>query len=174
MERTCKKCGEIKPIEEFVKDSRSKRYTCKHCRNKYKAKCDSTPEQQRRIKEYRLLNRAKMAEYHKRKYLEDREEIIQRTRAWYENNKDRAYKRSRIYIENNKEHVRIMINKNVKKHVMNIADSYVKRKLNQLYGLEYTQIPQDLIELYRANLKLKRLIKNNENEECNRLEKRPA
>lgn len=40
MERTCKKCGETKPIEEFTKDKKCKlgyRFICKRCKNNYQS-----------------------------------------------------------------------------------------------------------------------------------------
>jgi len=59
-----------------------------------------------------------------------------------------------------------------KKRMSRLADSYVIGCIRKCYGLNTKAIRQneEFVMLYSTNLKLKRLIKNNEDEKCNRPE----
>jgi len=110
MERTCKKCGETKPIEEFSqhKTFRGTDYICFNCKHKARAK---------RRRRYEAKNRRS----------------ISRQASVYQ-----------------------------KRAIKKLGNWYVVDLINQSTGLSRDIIWQnkELIKLYKANIKLKRLIKS--------------
>lgn len=71
--RTCRKCGESKPLGFFTKSKRHKdgyRYECKTCCNEYlKKRRDENPEVAQKIREANAKWRVNNPEADKRKYL---------------------------------------------------------------------------------------------------------
>ena len=72
--RVCRKCGQEKPLEEFVKDKTralGHRHTCKQCNAERKRK-------------WRAANPEKMREYNRKQYAANPEKIRERNRKWCE------------------------------------------------------------------------------------------
>ena len=87
--KTCSRCGEIKPLDEFYKDKRAKderQSACKKCI------CESQ-------KKWRMENPERYAE------IKDngREKRNKATREWYKRNRKHCNEQSRLWRENNKE-----------------------------------------------------------------------
>lgn len=76
--KTCTKCGETKPLDEFHKDARKRdgrRSYCKHC----------VAERDRRYSE---KNREKINEWQRRHYEENRKGILARQRQYREEHRE--------------------------------------------------------------------------------------
>lgn len=91
-ERTCTKCGETKPIEEFARRSGGcRRWKCGTCQSEY-------------LREYRIANADSLLEK-KQIYNEaNREKIRDRHEAWCKKNPERRASYQRITIANSKTH----------------------------------------------------------------------
>ena len=101
MEKACTKCGEVKPLEEFVVESKLKSgrgASCKEChralsrkyneenRDKVAAYQKKYREENRdkvsaRIKKYCAKNRDKLAAYRKKHYAENRDKFPEKNAA---------------------------------------------------------------------------------------------
>jgi len=94
MERTCKKCGETKLVEEFPKDRNRYRLICRKCyneenRNKHKL----NPEKKReRDNRYKSKNVEKLREYFKEYRSKNAEKLRERRREYRGSDKYREYR----------------------------------------------------------------------------------
>ena len=108
MSKTCTKCGETKPLDDFHRDKTGaggRRPDCKECRRGYSRRYreenrDERREYDRRYREenrdelreralrYREENRDKRLEYGLRYYEENRDELREYKRRYYEENRD--------------------------------------------------------------------------------------
>lgn len=205
--KTCSKCGETKPLADFVKNERK----CKPCATDYKRKWRE--QNKSRIAEnriansdriaaqkrlYRLENKEKFAEYSRRYRMENLEKIKQRERMrlsehgpeirakkreWHLKNSEKISDRRKKYRETNKEKIndrarkyyaqnRCDINarrrskyaKNAQKiaeqrkqYRSGLPDAYIARELTKDSPLTRADIPPELLEAKRLQLKLKRL-----------------
>ena len=94
--KTCTKCGETKPLEEFHKHkgrSDGRATQCKAC----------NLEQQRK---YRERNREKLRDLNRNYYQRNRETLLERSKAYYEVNRDRIAEQKRDYYQDNKPRIR--------------------------------------------------------------------
>ena len=150
MERTCKKCGETKPIEEFVKRANSKyvRYSCKLCANK----------------------NGKLA--NKKFYKNHKNQINEGCRNYYNEHKKRINQRSLQYISNKMKSDPIFRAKRNALHrkidnkcTALLYDRYVANNIRLLTGISVRVIQQhpELIECKRLIIKIKRLANENSN-----------
>ena len=121
--KKCKKCGEVKPLNEFHKEKRSKdghNTKCKRCRSKqrkqhYEDNKDKVKEQQakyrkthkeeilKKQKEYRDNTKEQAKQYYKN----NKGWILERTKQYYKNNKNKIQKQMKQYYKNNKEQFKI-------------------------------------------------------------------
>lgn len=145
MERTCKKCGETKPIEKFVKSKTTKsgrRAICKKCAYViYNSKWQKENREKRN--DYANLRK----EFYRRNYKKYR--LLNKISI---NNKNKIQRDD--YINNLK-----------LPYIMIGAMRYYNLTRETLYG------NPELIEYYKQQLKLKRLLKQKRNENNYRLEK---
>jgi hypothetical protein len=79
-------------------------------------------------------------------------------RRWRESNPDKVMKSKRAYFSSNHERIRHLSNSRTN----DLADSYVRSLLTERSSLTAKDIPQDLVELKRAHLKLHRTLKDNQ------------
>lgn len=111
MEKFCKSCGLIKPIEEFSKDKYSKdgyKHQCKKCCSNY-MKTYVHPDGEE--------NKHKRSDYDKKRYVDKREEILEQKKDYYQKNKDKIVERKSEYRNSNREKVRASINKYQKANI---------------------------------------------------------
>lgn len=102
--KTCKTCGEEKPIEEFVKSKNTKDgclNKCKLCNNlirkeQYYANHEYTKQKN---KEYREKNKEKLNLCNRRYKEKNREKLRLAEREWRKNNPELSRERSRRYRE---------------------------------------------------------------------------
>lgn len=126
MDRTCKSCGELKPVDCFRKSSKSQSYyQCKDCQREYnrqwrgrnkKRVSDSNKRYARKHKEdhrhYYMRNKETMLkshevwlkenpEYHKKLYIDNKTHIAKTVKRWKSNNpgKVRLYEVNRRAIK---------------------------------------------------------------------------
>ena len=95
MSKTCTKCGETKPLDDFYRDKTGaggRRPDCKECVREYK-------------RSYHEENRDKRLEYSRRYHEENRDKIRERKRRYYEENRDKEREYKRRYYEENRDKV---------------------------------------------------------------------
>ena len=91
--KTCTKCGETKPLDDFHRDQSKadgRNTWCRECaaeyrRRYYEENRDKALERQRR---YREENRDKVRECQRRWREENRDKVLERQRRWREENRD--------------------------------------------------------------------------------------
>lgn len=81
-EKTCNRCGETKPTEEFIKQKK----VCKICRSKY-------------LKDYYLKNKETISEKSKERYNNNSEKIKEKTKLYSKYNRIKINKQQKIYKE---------------------------------------------------------------------------
>lgn len=144
MERTCKKCGETKPIEEFKKDKSVKSghgLTCKICYN----------NENRLYKLYHIDEvRRKAREYAKRHRFENLELMKQRRRQFYINHKEEELKAGNEWKNNHRKEIAAKLKQNISE----LSDGYIVAAINHSYGLKASTVRQhpELIKLYRYQI----------------------
>jgi hypothetical protein len=91
--KTCPKCGEEKPKEEFYKDKRTKdgcHYCCKSCVREHHRKWASEHKGERK-------------EYNRKWHIENRESVREKNREWQNNNRNKVRAANKKWAENNRE-----------------------------------------------------------------------
>lgn len=161
--RICKKCGQEKAIEKFdkniVKEKLYYRYTCITCRGRVRYESDKNKEWYKKMKKVDLekhkVRNQKIAKNWrdnnpekiiaiKKSYKEKHGQIFIKSyhKNYYQQNIDGYKKRSIIH---------------KKAYIENLADCFVRECLvNNNSFLSAKDIPQELVELKRKQLKLKR------------------
>lgn len=88
--KTCSKCGETKPLSEFIRRPNTNRYygVCKACKVIY-------------AKEYREKNREEISKRRRAKYHDNIDEMRERNRAYYAENREKIRERGRQYYKDN-------------------------------------------------------------------------
>lgn len=167
MERTCKKCGETKPIDKFVKSkgcSEGYCFTCRLCYNSHARQ---------------IVNKETRAEKNKQYKVSHKEYFKQYGIQYYKLHKIKFYHQRRKWIENNREKYKEMCNKSSislkhklqkrkcsKKAIDSLLDSYIIERLHDIIKIDFKVIKQypELIENYRQQMRVKRLLKSRKDE----------
>jgi hypothetical protein len=160
MERTCKKCGETKPIEEFGKNHVNNReyisHICKICTG-------------HRMKKWRKDNYKEIRRY-RIQYDQNHYDIIKNQKSiWEKNNHtgnpDHLRKRKDDY-HSNKNGQKERQSSYCKSLTDSLDDQYIIACIKQNYRLERETIKEypEFIESYRQQIKVKRLIKTKKDE----------
>lgn len=105
--KICRKCGNEKSTDEFVKASNCKdgfSHTCKSCRKAYR---EAYLQESRELtkatgQKYYLAHREEKLVEHRQYYQENRGHVAELNRLWYQNNWEKARKRSDLWKKNNK------------------------------------------------------------------------
>ena len=114
-------------------------------------------------KRYRKKHPERMAAYEIKHYKENKKKIDEYQKKYREENKDNAKK----YRETHKDEICNTSRKSWKKGYDELSDSYIKKILTSLSVLTAKDIPQELIELKRLEIKLKRGLKDGEKDNKN-------
>ena len=109
--KTCTKCGETKPLDDFHRHrgkSDGRRSWCRECaverqRRYYEENRDKVRERQRR---WREANRDKVLERKRRYYEANRDKVLEYDRRYREANRDKALEYQRRYREENRDYRR--------------------------------------------------------------------
>lgn len=160
--RVCRKCGQEKPLEEFVKDKTRElgySYTCKHCRREHacKYRADNHEKVLERTRKWRVDNPEKVREYDRKYRADNHEKILEYVRKHYAENSERYNKYSRKWQAANPEKVR-----ETRRYLREIlSDGYLRRQLKQ----RNLPVTPETIDYKRIQLKLYREIKKQQNDE---------
>ena len=160
--RVCRKCGQEKPLSEFVKDKTRElgySYTCKHCKREHacKYRADNHEKILERTRKWRVDNPEKVREYDRKYRADNHEKILEHGRKYYAENSERYKKHSRKWHAANREKVREM--RRYKREIL--SDGYLRRQLKQ----RNLPVTPETIDYKRIQLKLYREIKNQQNDE---------
>lgn len=146
--KTCSKCSETKPLDFFSKTKKTKtgfvyRASCKNCRNK-----EIRDDRLRSPEKYRQREREKIAR---------NPEMYQKIRSdWLSESKEHRLAYQREYRK--KKHTETLVW--AMTHRQNLNDSYIRDLLvGKSAILSAKDIPQSLVVIKRAELKIKRQLK---------------
>ena len=160
--RVCRKCGQEKPLEEFVKDKTRElgySYTCKHCRREHacKYRAENHEKVLERTRKWRVDNPEKVREYDRKYRADNHEKILEYGRKHYAENSERYNKYSRKWQAANPEKVR-----ETRRYLREIlSDGYLRRQLKR----RNLPVTPETIDYKRIQLKLYREIKKQQNDE---------
>lgn len=130
MNRICATCKQDKPVEAY-------RATRKDCRECERAKHRAWYARQ----EVKPCQRDDMKAYWKK---------------WYEDNKESVKKRASAWAKSNPVKRGAIVTENMRRQRVKLCNAYVRRMLAQDCGLKSRDIPQQLVDVQRELLKLKR------------------
>lgn len=145
--RVCRKCGQEKPLSEFVKDKTcalGHRHTCKQC-------------EQERYRKWHAANPEKIREYNRKWRAANPEKIREIRHKWREANTEKERGRCRKWYAANTEKFLEM----KRKYREELTDSYLIGKLKRLN----LPVTPETIDYKRIQLKLYREIKKQQNDE---------
>lgn len=104
--KQCRKCHEVKPLDEFSKSSRSKdglQSMCRKCHAEYQREWRRNNPGKQSVYNHRsyMAHREQRLEYDRRYYREHRDECLRRAKAWRVANLDiiEAYRKRRALEE---------------------------------------------------------------------------
>ena len=108
MSKTCTKCGETKPLDDFHRYKRSpdgRKPHCKECVREYKHRYyeENRDKERERNRRYREENRDKRLEYARRYHEENRDKMLDYKRRYREENRDKTLDYQRRYHEENRD-----------------------------------------------------------------------
>lgn len=118
--------------------------------------------------------------YNTEKYYKYRDKYLEEKKEYHINNKELINKKARLYHANNKEsiskkkkeyyHNNIIKRSEVnsiytKKIIGGLLDPYIKRVIGSYYKLKFKDIPEELVQLKRKQLKLYRYVKQQKNKD---------
>ena len=189
MERTCYKCRETIPIEKFVIDKKQKwghTYICKPCANeRQKILLKNNPllrekksnrhkewlqENKEKViatsKAYQRKNKDKFREYAKKNYIRHMDSIRYYQKQYHESNKEFIRQINKKYRITNREKINFKSIERSKDEIANLKDSYIIDLIQNTVGLSRKEIRYHpyLIESYRVQIKVNRLLKQKKNE----------
>ena len=140
--KTCTNCKEKKSLINFNKHKSSKDglfYYCKECRN--------------------IKNKIYHLKYIKNDLNKEKE--IKRKSKYYFENKEKCLEKSKKFAKNNPEKVKIWKKKFTDKKIKNLSDTYIINSCFKIYS--HLEIPKEIIELKRIQLKTFRLCQQLQN-----------
>ena len=162
--RICRKCGQEKPLSEFVKDKTcalGHGYTCKQCRRerlrKYRAA--NLEKERERHRKYRAANLEKRREYNRKWRAANPEKERELRRKYHAANPEKERERCRKWNAANPEK-RQEYNR---KYLEELTDSYLIGQLKKTH----LPITPETIDYKRIQLKLYREIKKQTDYERN-------
>lgn len=157
--KVCKKCNELKNVNDFDKSSRSKDgyfYMCKSCKKEYSERHYSKNKESIKIRsaKYYKNNVENYRKNHNQYYQDNRDEILERTKLYQKNNREIYILRSREWALNNQD--RVIENKNnFKDSHPNYHTEYIsnRRKNDNLFRLIMNVRRRLLLYLNSKNIK---------------------
>lgn len=156
--KKCSKCGEVKPLHAFHKAKNRHNGVRSDCKACIKLYCHANREKRKQYyKNYKASNLEKIKLKNKKYYKANCEKIKQDSKDWKASNCEKVKICNKEWNVSNRE----KLNQSFKLCVHNLGDRYIKSLLVRNTSLKSKKdIPQELIELTREQLKLHRAIKN--------------
>ena len=157
--KTCSKCGEEKDLIYFVVRNDKPTSRCKQCNNKY-------------AKQYRINNPDKIKKLNNKAYIENSNRIIKCTRQYYKDNREKILKKCKKKYKDNREEMlkkgrryskenSDRIKQYSKDYRIDLKDGYVASLINNsCKNLKSKDIPQELIEMKRIEVQMRRALKD--------------
>ena len=156
--KICTKCKVSKLFVEFAKDKSTKdgiNSQCKKCRKEYRL--NNQEKFSKYCKEYKLNNKDKIKEKNKEYRLNNQEKFSKYFKEYRLNNKDKI----KEYTLNNKDKKCKYLKEYSKKITLSLPDSYVLKSIKLQTSFPHNaEIPAELIEAKRLEIKIKRLLKD--------------
>ena len=181
--RECRHCGEEKEVSEFLGKIRGRKcFECERIKQRdrdarryaddpdriralgRKWYADNPEKAKAKRDRWYSANREKAKAQQREKYADNPEKIKAACQKWRAKNKDNIRGYSRKYILSNKE----KINKRKRDRRIEIPDGFAKEMLCRKNSLTPGDIPGELVGIYRASLKIKRLLKEKKDEATNK------
>lgn len=184
--KVCTKCKLEIELSFFSKNKSIKSgysNVCKKCYIKYYG--SGNAERHKKILDYAAKyaeeNKEKIAIYRKKYRQVAKEKIAISKKKYLERNKEKIFIRNKKYCEENKEQVKLSRKKYSSKPVVKqrarefkliqikeLTDSYIKLLIKTKLNVENIKIPNEMIEIVRLQIQIKRLIKEKKNENTTR------
>ena len=141
-EKQCCRCKESKSLDEFTKNRSQKDGLCHYCRTCANGQLRDTYHKD--VSTSRIKNNTRRFKlYHKDVELSrERGRRSNKQQYWKDIEKSRQYNRDKQV-----------------RHALELSDMYIKKDLAQGSELTHSDIPQELIELKREQIKLGRVSK---------------
>jgi len=163
--KTCTKCGEVKPLDEFWKDKRAKNGVlgaCKKCRYEIlkKYRSENKEKMNEWQKKYNSENQEKVKEINKKYYYKNKEKVKERQRKNRSENPEKVKKIKKKYYYKNKEKINELLRKNRSENQEEVLFNDQKRRLKKQIG---ETPPSELVEIKVLINKTKRLCKTLKN-----------
>ena len=124
MKKTCTKCGELKDLEEFVKD--------KKCKDGHTHCCEECKANQKKI--YRSKNKEKITKQRRLYRSKNKKKLSEQMKLFRSKNKKKLSGRNKVWHSENR---------------INLGDSYVKRKILRQYNIASQDMTPEMIEAKR-------------------------
>lgn len=153
------------PDEELKKAADKKRRDARkeYCRKWYAANRDARKEYCRKLY---AANREARNESQRKRYAANRATRIARSQAYRKAHPEETKARDKLrYLRNQDAYKQAQQRRNVKSRKL-LEDTYIKKTLTHGSVLSTVDIPSELVEAKRAQLKLKRLLKEIQNGEA--------
>ena len=115
-------------------------------------------------KQYRKENKDLLNEKRRARYLKDPSRVLEYQKRRYEADPSKWVERAKRWQAENPEKTRVMMKDLAKKYRAELWGSYVRSRLTKGSSLKNSEIPQELVELKRTQLKTHRKLKEIENE----------
>jgi len=153
--KKCNKCGEIKLLNNFYEDKKSKDKLlnkCKSCCKIYYKKYYQNHKKEKKEygkeynKKYRKENSKKVRNYGKKYYQNNKEERKNYNKKYYLKKAKKLRKRSRLYRKENPERISSYRNQYRKTHL-----EYFK-EYNKIYRKKYFQKPENKVKRNKNNI----------------------
>ena len=153
--RICADCGANSDATPFLPG----RNQCRACKRQYNReyRIKNSAHIKARLKAYRAANKARLAAIRLENYKKNKDVLLSRNRKYRSTDRGKAYRRE--YRRKNTQ----LFAAYAEKARYNLSDAYVRQILTQRAALTAADIPIELVELKRAEIKLKRTIEEVEN-----------
>lgn len=158
--KTCPLCGWDLPLSEFEND-RYKR--CRVCRAKNAAIVRDRYDREGRRRHY-LANREEKLALNRQWRIEHPERVRLLSKKWRKEHPEYRREVKRRYYGAHPEKKREAVKRSHRRTRANLSDGYVRSVLTEGSALRAADIPNELVELKRCQLKIHRLLRGQRNE----------
>lgn len=126
-EKECSRCGEVKPLDEYSTNNKSKdrlEYSCRVCRRQIVKKCQSAnPEKVREYqRQWRAANPEKVREKSRRYREENPDKVRESDKRWRDANQEKIREKNREKCKMWRRKKKIAAAKRSKKHTYLVTD----------------------------------------------------
>ncbi len=151
--KTCTGCGELKPYKCFHKSGKYKekqlfQSMCKICSQEHNIKYQGR---------WRKKNKEHIKKYRDKWVKENKKEIAVKTREYQKKNKKRIAEQKEKYRKTNKNKIADTRATAFQKRKNKLSDPYVRQSVSNSFGVKYSAVTIEMIDLKRESIKIFRL-----------------